>query len=186
VLRRIPKPYRNIAVRHLEFVKFALVGATTFVIDTAIFYALKLSVLAAKPVTAKIIAVLVATVVSYVLNREWSFRARGGRERHHEATLYFVFSGISVALYAAPLWISRYLLHLEIPYTTRFVEEFADFTSGQIVGLVVGMVFRWWTFRRWVFPDQAGSARSGLDLPRHAQNLVGAGEAQEDLEHRGA
>ncbi len=25
--------------------------------------------------------------VSYVLNRQWSFRARGGRERHHEAAL---------------------------------------------------------------------------------------------------
>ena len=43
------------------------------------------TVLETKPLTAKIIAVLVATIVSYVLNREWSFRTRGGRERHHEA-----------------------------------------------------------------------------------------------------
>jgi putative flippase GtrA len=186
VLLRIPKPYRDIAVRHVELLKFGIVGAITFVIDTAVFYTLKLSVLSAKPVTAKIIAVAVATVVSYVLNREWSFRARGGRERHHEATLYFVVSVLSVAMYAAPLWISRYLLHLEVPYTVRPVQEIADFVSGQIVGLLVGMVFRWWAFRKWVFPhrDGQGSARRGFDLPGHPDHLVGASDAKEDLEHR--
>jgi putative flippase GtrA len=183
VLLRIPKPYRDLAARHVELLKFGIVGAITFVIDTAIFYTLKLSVLSAKPVTAKIIAVLVATLVSYVLNREWSFRTRGGRERHHEATLYFVVSVLSVALYAAPLWISRYLLHLEIPYTPRVVQEIADFVSGQIVGLVAGMMFRWWAFRKWVFPDRR-STRRGLDRPRHPDDLVGAGDAKEDLEHR--
>lgn len=190
VLLRIPQPYRDIAVRHVELLKFGIVGAITFVLDTAVFYTLKLNVLSAKPVTAKIIAVLVATVVSYVLNREWSFRTRGGRERHHEATLYFAVSVLSVALYAAPLWISRYVLHLEVPYTARVVQEIADFVSGQIVGLLAGMVFRWWAFRRWVFPhrdghESIGSARRGLDRPGHPDHLVGAGDTQEDLEHRG-
>ena len=77
----IPQPYRDVAIRHRELVKFAMVGGTTWVIDTAIFLGLKSSVLDAKPLTAKIIAVIVATIVSYVLNREWSFRTRGGHER---------------------------------------------------------------------------------------------------------
>jgi putative flippase GtrA len=154
VLIRIPQPYRDIAMKHHELVKFGLVGASTFFIDTGIFYLLKWTILASKPVSAKVFAVLVATVVSYVLNREWSFRTRGGRERHHEATLYFLISGISVAFYSAPLWISRYVLHLEVPFTTRLVEEIADFASGQIIGLLLGMAFRWWAFRKWVFPDQ--------------------------------
>ena len=139
--------------------KFGIVGATTFFIDTAVFYALKLTVLAPKPVTAKVLAVLVATIVSYVLNREWSFRTRGGRERHHEATLYFVFSGISIALYAAPLWISRYVLLLHEPNTSRLIQEIADFIAGQIIGVLVGMAFRWWSFRKWVFPDQGIRSR---------------------------
>ncbi|GAB3296082.1 GtrA family protein [Parasphingorhabdus pacifica] len=152
VLAHAPSFCRAIAIRHRELLKFGIVGAVTFFIDTAIFYTLKLTILEPKPVTAKVIAVLVATIVSYVLNREWSFRTRGGRERHHEAALYFLFSGIGVALYAAPLWISRYIFHLHTPFTTRLVEEIADFTSGQIIGLLAGMAFRWWAFRRWVFP----------------------------------
>lgn len=167
VLMHVPKTFRDAALRHRELLKFGIVGASTFFIDTAIFYALKLTVLAPKPVTAKVFAVLIATIVSYVLNREWSFRTRGGREQHHEAALYFLVSGIAVALYAAPLWVSRYVLHLQMPYTSRLVEEIADFTSGQIVGLLLGMAFRWWAFRRWVFPGE-GSPPRPQDKPATA------------------
>ncbi|KAA5833706.1 GtrA family protein [Saccharopolyspora hirsuta] len=167
VLARIPQRYRELAIRHRELLKFGIVGGITFLIDTGIFYALKLTVLSHKPVTSKIIAVLVATLVSYVLNREWSFRTRGGRQRHSEATLYFVISGIGVGLYSAPLWVSRYLLHLQTPYTSRFVEEIADFTAAQIVGLLLGMAFRWWAFRKWVFPtDRADEGAPERDHAR--------------------
>jgi hypothetical protein len=33
-------------------------------------------------------------------------------------------------------------------------QEIADFVSGQIIGVLAGMAFRWWGFRRFVFPDQ--------------------------------
>jgi hypothetical protein len=33
-------------------------------------------------------------------------------------------------------------------------EHWADFISGQIVGVLVGMAFRWWAFRRFVFPHE--------------------------------
>ena len=115
VLGWMPEPPRRIAIKHRELVKFALVGGTTWVIDTVVFLVLKSTVLEPKPITAKIIAVLVATIVSYVLNREWSFRTRGGRERHHEAALFFVISGVGVAVYTAPLAISRYVFHLAEP-----------------------------------------------------------------------
>src|ERR687894_692489 len=110
VLIRIPQPYRDIAVRHRELMKFALVGGIAYSVDITLFTLLKMTVLEPKPVTAKIIAVLVATIVSYVLNREWSFRTRGGRERHYEAALFFAICGIGVAVYSAPLAVSRYVL----------------------------------------------------------------------------
>lgn len=153
VLGAIPQPYRDVAYKHRELVKFAVVGGTTWLIDTAIFLGLKATVLETKPLTAKIIAVLVATIVSYVLNRKWSFRTRGGRGRQHEALLFFFVSGIGVAVYAAPLAISRYVLHLQVPLVSLLTQEVSDFVSGQILGTLVGMAFRWWAFRRFVFPD---------------------------------
>jgi putative flippase GtrA len=150
----IPQPYRDVAIKHRELVKFAVVGGSTWVIDTAVFLLLKTTVLAEKPITAKIMAVLMATIVSYVLNREWSFRTRGGRERHHEAALFFLVSGIGVVVYTAPLAISRYVFHLSVPEVSLLTQEIADFVSGQIIGVLAGMAFRWWGFRRFVFPDQ--------------------------------
>jgi putative flippase GtrA len=153
-LAAIPEPYRGAAIKHRELVKFALVGGTTWVIDTTVFLVLKATVLEPKPLTAKVMAVLVATIASYVLNREWSFRTRGGRERHHEAALFFVISGVGVVVYSGPLAVSRYLLDLKVPGVSLLTQEIADFVSGQIIGVLAGMAFRWWAFRRFVFPDQ--------------------------------
>ena len=150
----LPKSVVEALRRHHELLKFAVVGGTTFVIDTAIFLVLKSTLLESKPVTAKVIGTTVATVVSYVLNREWSFRTRGGRERHHEALLFFVISGLGVAAYSAPLALSRYVFDLQIPDVSLLTQEVADFVSGQILGTLVGMAFRWWAFRRFVFPDE--------------------------------
>ena len=154
VLSQIPQPYRDTAVRHRELVKFAMVGGIAYVVDITLFTLLKTTVLEPKPVTAKIIAVVIATLVSYVLNREWSFRTRGGRERRLEAALFFTVCGIGLVINATPLWISRYMLDLQVPQVSLLVQEAADFASANVIGTAVAMAFRWWAFRRYVFPDQ--------------------------------
>ncbi|NUS43545.1 MAG: GtrA family protein [Mycobacteriaceae bacterium] len=152
-LVRLPEPLRRMLTEHRELLKFATVGTITFVITNAVNYLLKLTILHRNPVTALAVAVIIATIVSYVLNREWSFSTRGGRERHHEAALFFLISGIGVGLNSMPLYVSRYMLHLQVPEVSRFVQETADFLSGMILGTLVAMAFRWWSFRKWVFPN---------------------------------
>ncbi|MEV6646014.1 GtrA family protein [Amycolatopsis sp. NPDC051371] len=159
VLKRTPEPLRSVLIKHRELLKFAIVGGTTFFVDNGVWYFLKLSVLESKPTTAKAIAIIVATIVSYILNREWSFRTRGGRERAHEATLFFVISGVAVVVNLIPLYVSRYVLDLEVPHVTRLVQEVADFASGSIIGMLLAMFFRFWGFKKWVFPDELGERR---------------------------
>ena len=175
-IARLPGIFQPYAQRHHEFIKFAIVGGTTFVIDSAIFYTLKLTILEPKPVTAKVIAGIVAVIASYVLNREWSFRDRGGRERHHEALLFFAFSGVGVLLSMAPLWVSSYVFDLRVPSVSLTVENIADFISAYIIGNLLQMAFRFWAFRRWVFPDQF--ARN----PEKALESLTAGGIAEVLE----
>lgn len=155
-IARLPGSIRPFAERHHELIKFAIVGATTFVIDSAIFYTLKLTILEPKPVTAKVIAGIVAVIASYILNREWSFRDRGGRERHHEALLFFAVSGVGVVLSMLPLWLSRYVFDLQVPNVSLAAENVADFLSAYLIGNLLQMAFRFWAFRRWVFPDEIG------------------------------
>jgi putative flippase GtrA len=183
VLRRLPAPLRNRLIHHRELLKFAIVGGTAFVVDTAIFLGLKDTVLESKPVTAKVISSLVATILSYYLNREWSFRTRGGRRRHHEMWMFFVVSGIGWVLTSVPLWLSRYGLHLETPYVSRLAQEVADFVSAQIVGTLVAMAFRWWAFRRFVFPHADARTR---DKPAPGAPTNGAAAAEAGLAQAGA
>jgi putative flippase GtrA len=178
-IARLPRLIRPYFERHHELIKFAIVGATTFVIDSSVFYTLKLTVLEPKPVTAKVIAGIVAVIASYILNREWSFQNRGGRERHHEALLFFGFSGVGVLLSMAPLWFSSYVLLLRVPDVSLMTENIADFVSAYILGNLLQMAFRFWAFRRWVFPDEFGrDSEKALEA-----TLTGGGiaEAMEDV-----
>ena len=42
----------------------------------------------------------------------------------------------------------------------------ADFTSGSNIGMLLAMFFRFWAFRRWVFPDELGHNRRGGSAPQ--------------------
>jgi len=178
-IARLPRPIRPFAEQHHELIKFAIVGATTFIIDSVIFYTLKLTILEPKPVTAKVISGIVAVIASYILNREWSFRDRGGRERHHEALLFFGVSGVGVVLSMAPLWVSSYVLGLRVPNVSLTMENIADFISAYLIGNLLQMAFRFWALRRWVFPDELASD------PEHAlESALTAGGITEAIEDR--
>jgi putative flippase GtrA len=153
--------------RDRELLRFVVVGGTSFVITMAVTYGLKFTVLTEKPVTALVVGVLVATVFSYVANREWSFRTRGGRERHHEAALFFLLSAVALGLNALPQVISRYVLGLQQPRIGLLAQEIADFVSGVVIGTLLGSAFRWWSFRKWVFPEEDARQRlvRGQDSP---------------------
>ncbi len=56
----------------------------------------------------------------------------------------------------APLWFSSYVLQLRVPDVSLTVENIADFISAYIIGNLLQMAFRFWAFRRWVFPDEFG------------------------------
>jgi putative flippase GtrA len=177
VLNTLPPRLRKHALKHRELVKFATVGGIAFLVDNGSWYLLKLTVLDTKPIVAKGVAVILATIASYVLNREWSFHTRGGRERHHEAALFFAISGVSIAFYTAPLGFSRYVLDLHVPHTSPLTQEISDFLFGSIVGTVIAMIFRWWAFKKWVFPKPDAriprlDRREGRRLPYRPRNAT--------------
>ena len=148
----MPEPIRRLALRHHELIKFALVGGTTFVFDTAIYYLLTLTVLQEKPTVARVISATLATILSYVLNREWAFKNRGGRERHHEALLFFAISGVGVLLAAAPLFVGNNIFDLRSNLTGLELAV-VDFILGFIIGNILQMAFRFWALRKFAFPE---------------------------------
>lgn len=147
VRQRLPVKYRELA-------KFLVVGGTSYVVDVGLFTLLSHTVLAEKVVTAKGISVIVATILSYILNREWSFNSRGGRERHHEAMLFFVVNGIALGLNLVPLAVSQYIFGINTANYSSLTVTIANFISANVIGTALGMAFRFWAYRKWVFPEE--------------------------------
>lgn len=159
-------------MRHHELIKFAIVGGTTFLFDMAIFYPLALTVLESKPVVAKIISGVMATILSYVLNREWAFKNRGGRERTHEALLFFAISGVGVLIQAVPLWVANnvFALRSNLDVTELVI---IDFVLNYLIGNVLQMAFRFWALRKFAFPEEKlrGGDAGSTDLHPTVEEL---------------
>lgn len=142
-----------VLIKHRELLKFGVVGGIAFLATVVVNYGLKYTVLWTKPITAMAIATIVATIVSYVLSKEWSFRTRGGRQPRHEALMFFLVNGVAVVVNLVPQWISHYTLHLATPYVSLLAQETADFVSAFIIGTMLGMIVRFLGYKYLVFPQ---------------------------------
>ncbi|CAN5820096.1 GtrA family protein [soil metagenome] len=130
-----------------EVTVFGVVGLTGYLIDVGLFNALRFAgdpgLLVDKPITAKVLSVLAATVVTYLGNRQWTWRHRSRGPVRREAVLFFVFNGIGLLISAGCLAISHYALGLD--------SALADNVSANGVGLVLGTTFRFWAYHTHVF-----------------------------------
>jgi putative flippase GtrA len=140
-----------------EIAKFGIVGAFNAGLDIALFNVLRAQ--GVGPLTSKALSVSVAATSSYFMNRHWSFahRARTGVRR--EYVLFIILSGVGLLITEICLGTSHYLL--------GFTSTFADNVSANGVGLVLGTLWRFWSFKRWVFLPAADP-----DLPSPAEAAI--------------
>jgi len=131
-----------------EIAKFGVVGMMAFVIDVGLFnilmYAGGAGPLNDKPLTAKALSVIAATTFAYFGNRFWTFRHRGRTHMGREYILFFALNGVGMLIALTCLWFSHYALGLDSPI--------ADNISANVIGLGLGTLFRFWSYRKWVFP----------------------------------
>ena len=126
-----------------ELMKFGVVGGVAFVVDVGLFNLLLHAT--DKPLTSKTISTVVATTVAYLGNRHWTFRRRSRSGVRREYTLFFLLNGVGLLISLACLAISHYLLD--------FTGRLADNIAANVIGLGLGTAFRFWSYRRWVFPE---------------------------------
>ncbi|MEU1524895.1 GtrA family protein [Nocardia rhamnosiphila] len=107
------------------------------------------------PLPAKIIAIAVATVVTYFGNKWWTFSHKQSGSPAREYLSYAVINVIAIGLQLGCLGFSRYILDLATPL--------ADNISGTLVGQIVAVVFRYWAYDKFVFtgePDRETTNRA--------------------------
>jgi putative flippase GtrA len=151
-------------VRHLyltfqtlihEIAKFGIVGAVNYVIDVGIFNALVVGPLDHKPITSKTISTVIAATSSYFMNRHWTWRHRARRGLVREYAAFVVLSAVALVITLGCLAFGEYLLDQH--------SLLARNIWGNVVGIGAAMVWRFWSFKRWVFlepePKRTDDAR---------------------------
>jgi putative flippase GtrA len=94
---------------------------------------------------ANIVATIVATAFAYVASRYWTFRHRERTSIRRESVLFFLLNGIGLAIQLACLGFTVHLLHLNGKFPANV---------AILVGIVLATIFRFWSYRKWVWTDK--------------------------------
>ena len=134
-----------------EAAKFGVVGIVGVFITNG-GYALLHNTFGLGPVTATTIATIVATAVSYMANRYWSFRHRERTSVAREGVIFFVLNGIGLLIQDAVVAFNFYIL-------SNGHNKAAEFIALN-VGIALATLFRFWSYRKWVWAEPADGAEA--------------------------
>ena len=140
-----------------EAAKFGVVGIVGVFITNG-GYALLHNTFGLGPVTATTIATIVATAVSYVANRYWSFRHRERTSVAREGVIFFVLNGIGLLIQDAVVAFNFYILSNGHNKAAEFIALNA--------GIALATLFRFWSYRKWVWAAPAQGAEAGASGPQ--------------------
>jgi len=148
--------------RAREMVSFGVVGVLNLLIDVGVFNVLLLG-LRHDAAVAKAVSTTAATVSSYFMNRHWTWRDRMRSGMHRELPLFVALSAVGLGIAEACLWISHDLL--------GYTSALADNVAANGFGLALGMVWRFLSFKKWVFtaplvPAEPTDAASAVAAPQ--------------------
>jgi len=160
--RRIAAIYRRFRQIIHEGAKFGIVGLTGIGVTNLVFIPLH-DALHLGPLTSVTVATAVATVVTYLGNRYWSFRGREGGGTRRDSVMFFILNAIGLLIQYAVLGFSNYVLGL-----TGKTENVIAVNLG--IGL--GTLFRFWSYRKWVWvPPEVHVARLRRGRHRMGRDL---------------
>jgi putative flippase GtrA len=134
--------YERFRILIHEVAKFGLVGGIAFLVTEGGTNLLHFQ-MHVGPITSNVIATILATALSYVGNRYWTFRHRVGMSSvAGEYTLFFVLNAIGLLIQLASIGFTYYALgkHDKLSYNVAL-----------FIGIVLGTLFRFWSYRKWVW-----------------------------------
>lgn len=126
----------------LELAKFGIVGLIGMVVDIGGSNLLILGPLTGKPLTASGLSMIAATFVTYFGNRHWTWKDRDRRSVRREYTMFFLLNAIALGIGTALMAFTTYVLNLD---------SHLWFNIAKILGIGLGTLFRFWSYRRFVF-----------------------------------
>lgn len=166
-----------------EVAKFGIVGGIGFVVQMGVTNLLRFG-MGFGSTTSVVLAYSLATVVTFVGNKFWTYRHRVGNNHVAKETLVFL------ALNGVGLLIQVGVVDFVTDGLGYHNDKFA-YNVANVIGIGLGTIFRLFAYRRWVFlatPAAPASVESlepelsaagyGYQPERGAQHLGGLGNGQ--------
>lgn len=133
--------YQRFATLVHELTKFGTIGAIAFVVDLGMLNLFNVGI-GLGPLTSKVFATVISATVAYAGNRYWTFRHREQSGLGREYFLFFLLNGIALLFGLLVIGFTSYTLELTDPISTNI---------ANLVGVALGTLFRFWSYKRWVF-----------------------------------
>lgn len=133
-------------IEHLvhEVAKFGIVGGLSYVVTILVDEGY-LQIERSEHLTAYLVASVASTFVAYLGSRYWTYRHRDTAGDLREMVLFAAINAVAIAIQAGVVALTYYGLHM----TSRI----EDFLSEFVLAIGIGMVFRFWSYRTFIFPD---------------------------------
>jgi putative flippase GtrA len=135
--------------RALQLVRFGSVGTVAFVVDMGTYNLLRfgpVDLLHGKPLTARIVAVLLATLVSWLGNRHWVFADRRTSRHGRELALFTAINVVGIGITVGTLAFWHQVLGSAGPVADNV---------ANVVGIVLGTIVRYVGYQLFVFTGTA-------------------------------
>jgi putative flippase GtrA len=149
-----PDLYSRVRTMLPQIFKFLVVGGLGTVIDVGGAAVLH-SEYHFEPLAAKAVSITVATVLTYLGSRFWTFKERENQSVRREAVLFIVLNIAGLLIAEAVVGLVTYIMGLRGPL---------EYNAASLFGTGFGTIFRFWAYRKWVFLDP-GKALSPTPLP---------------------
>jgi putative flippase GtrA len=138
-----------------ELARFGLVGATGAMIDLGGAAYLH-GVVGIGPLSSKALSITVATVVTYLGSRFWTFRHRVNQHMLREGVLFAIFNGVGLTIAEVVIAATNYGLGLKSALA---------YNAASVVGTGLGTIFRYFAYKKWVFLAPAPVAVPAAAVP---------------------
>ena len=133
--------YRRFRLLIHESFKFLVVGGVGMMLTIVAAVALH----SLGKYVAITIATIAATILTFIGNRHWTFRHRQGQGARQESVMFFLLNGVGLLIYYGCIWVIQDLMGLE---------SRVWYTVALVVGTGLGTMFRFWSYRKWVWKSQ--------------------------------
>jgi putative flippase GtrA len=145
-----------------ELAKFGSIGAASFVVTMGcanLFH----GVMHMGPLTSTGLAIVVATIFAYFANRHWTFKHLENSGLRRELILFFILNGVGLVITEIFVGFNHYAMDNKSKLA---------YNVALVVGTGVATIFRYWSYKKWVFlspataqPTEGRTAEDLVELP---------------------